>query len=229
MRCASTRVLPEPAPARISTGPSVVVTARACSGFSRERSSGQPHPSRLPSTSRPVAAGRRVRSCGRGEVGEPGGVLRVRGLIGGANRPSRAAPRAPPARAAARLSRGSAGSSTASSGASGAAESAGQSKPSWNGSDTEQFYGRALISPFSPIDDSLYAPAVRPSEQQSGPIASAYVVLISSSGTGSRGKKARVGFPIRALRFAECSLSNPCPRRGRGRHRPRPAPCPGCR
>ena len=35
MRCASTRVLPEPAPARMSSGPSVVVTARACSGFSR--------------------------------------------------------------------------------------------------------------------------------------------------------------------------------------------------
>ena len=34
-RWASTRVLPEPAPARMSSGPSVVVTARACSGFSR--------------------------------------------------------------------------------------------------------------------------------------------------------------------------------------------------
>ena len=34
MRWARTRVLPDPAPARISSGPSVVVTARACSGFS---------------------------------------------------------------------------------------------------------------------------------------------------------------------------------------------------
>ena len=34
MRWARTRVLPEPAPARMSSGPSVVVTARACSGFS---------------------------------------------------------------------------------------------------------------------------------------------------------------------------------------------------
>ena len=33
IRWASTRVLPEPAPARISSGPSVVVTARACSGL----------------------------------------------------------------------------------------------------------------------------------------------------------------------------------------------------
>ncbi len=35
MRWASTRVLPEPAPARISSGPCVVVTARACSGLRR--------------------------------------------------------------------------------------------------------------------------------------------------------------------------------------------------
>ena len=35
-RWASTRVLPEPAPARISSGPFVVVTARACSGLRRE-------------------------------------------------------------------------------------------------------------------------------------------------------------------------------------------------
>jgi hypothetical protein len=35
IRCARTRVLPEPAPARISSGPSVVVTARACSGLRR--------------------------------------------------------------------------------------------------------------------------------------------------------------------------------------------------
>ena len=34
IRWASTRVLPEPAPARMRSGPSVVVTARACSGFS---------------------------------------------------------------------------------------------------------------------------------------------------------------------------------------------------
>ncbi len=34
-RWASTRVLPDPAPARMSSGPSVVITARACSGFSR--------------------------------------------------------------------------------------------------------------------------------------------------------------------------------------------------
>ena len=39
-RCASTRVLPEPAPARMSSGPSVVVTARACSGLRRARISG---------------------------------------------------------------------------------------------------------------------------------------------------------------------------------------------
>ena len=35
MRWASTRVLPEPAPARISSGPAVAVTARACSGLRR--------------------------------------------------------------------------------------------------------------------------------------------------------------------------------------------------
>ena len=35
IRWATTRVLPDPAPARISSGPSVVVTARACSGLSR--------------------------------------------------------------------------------------------------------------------------------------------------------------------------------------------------
>ena len=35
IRWAITRVLPEPAPARISSGPSVVVTARACSGLRR--------------------------------------------------------------------------------------------------------------------------------------------------------------------------------------------------
>ena len=34
MRWARTRVFPEPAPARIRSGPSVVVTARACSGLS---------------------------------------------------------------------------------------------------------------------------------------------------------------------------------------------------
>ena len=34
IRWARTRVLPDPAPARISSGPSVVVTARACSGLS---------------------------------------------------------------------------------------------------------------------------------------------------------------------------------------------------
>jgi len=37
IRCARTRVFPEPAPARISNGPSVVVTARACSGLSARR------------------------------------------------------------------------------------------------------------------------------------------------------------------------------------------------
>ena len=35
MRWVSTRVLPEPAPARMSSGPSVAVTARACSGLRR--------------------------------------------------------------------------------------------------------------------------------------------------------------------------------------------------
>ncbi len=38
IRWARTRVLPEPAPARIRSGPSVVVTARACSGLSGRRS-----------------------------------------------------------------------------------------------------------------------------------------------------------------------------------------------
>ena len=33
MRCVSTRVLPLPAPARTNKGPSVVCTARSCSGF----------------------------------------------------------------------------------------------------------------------------------------------------------------------------------------------------
>ena len=39
MRWAMTRVLPEPAPARISTAPSVCSTASRCSGFSAERRS----------------------------------------------------------------------------------------------------------------------------------------------------------------------------------------------
>src|SRR2546423_2270993 len=39
MRCAITRVLPEPAPARISSGPSPVFTASRCCGFSCERKS----------------------------------------------------------------------------------------------------------------------------------------------------------------------------------------------
>ena len=33
IRCVNTRVFPEPAPAIMSKGPSVVLTARACSGF----------------------------------------------------------------------------------------------------------------------------------------------------------------------------------------------------
>ncbi len=37
MRVVRTRVLPVPAPARTSTGPSVVSTAARCSGFSPER------------------------------------------------------------------------------------------------------------------------------------------------------------------------------------------------
>ena len=36
IRWATTRVLPDPAPARMSSGPSVVATARACSGFIRD-------------------------------------------------------------------------------------------------------------------------------------------------------------------------------------------------
>jgi hypothetical protein len=36
IRCATTRVFPLPAPARMRSGPSVVVTARACSGFRRD-------------------------------------------------------------------------------------------------------------------------------------------------------------------------------------------------
>src|SRR6266852_825115 len=39
IRCAMTRVLPEPAPARISSGPSVCWTAICCSGFKEERKS----------------------------------------------------------------------------------------------------------------------------------------------------------------------------------------------
>ena len=38
MRCVSTRVLPLPAPASTSSGPSVVSTARRCSGSSPARS-----------------------------------------------------------------------------------------------------------------------------------------------------------------------------------------------
>src|SRR6266404_1217165 len=39
MRCAMTRVLPEPAPARISSGPSPEVTASRCCSLSWERNS----------------------------------------------------------------------------------------------------------------------------------------------------------------------------------------------
>src|SRR5687768_798977 len=39
MRCAMTRVLPEPAPARISSAPSVLRTASCCSGLRLERRS----------------------------------------------------------------------------------------------------------------------------------------------------------------------------------------------
>src|SRR4051794_4046976 len=37
MRCVSTRVLPEPAPARMSSGPAAWVTASRCSGFRPSR------------------------------------------------------------------------------------------------------------------------------------------------------------------------------------------------
>ena len=37
MRCAMTRVLPEPGPARISSGPSIVVTASRCGGLRSSR------------------------------------------------------------------------------------------------------------------------------------------------------------------------------------------------
>src|SRR5437763_3552788 len=39
MRCAMTRVLPDPAPARINSGPSLDVTASRCCGLSCERKS----------------------------------------------------------------------------------------------------------------------------------------------------------------------------------------------
>src|SRR5947209_10139047 len=39
MRCAITRVLPEPAPAKINSGPSPIVTASRCCGLSCERNS----------------------------------------------------------------------------------------------------------------------------------------------------------------------------------------------
>ena len=82
IRCASTRVLPEPAPARISTGPSVVVTARACSGFSRPRIS-------LPAASRRSRPGA---SPGRLAAGLRGSGARQAGS-GGRGRASARRPR----------------------------------------------------------------------------------------------------------------------------------------
>ena len=64
MRWARTRVLPLPAPARMRSGPSVVVTARACSGF------------RCPtiSSARFAAASLRVASCAASRARRSSGV-----------------------------------------------------------------------------------------------------------------------------------------------------------
>src|SRR4051794_23889569 len=58
MRCVSTRVLPEPAPARISSGPAPCVTASRCSGFrpSRRASAAACGIVRLTIEPRPVGA-----------------------------------------------------------------------------------------------------------------------------------------------------------------------------
>ena len=67
-RWARTRVLPLPAPARMRTGPSVVRTARCCSGFSRAR---------IRAARASVAACRSARATGSGSNGDgSGGSMR---------------------------------------------------------------------------------------------------------------------------------------------------------
>ena len=84
IRWARTRVLPEPAPARIRSGPSVVVTARACSGFSRPTISfARAGRSRLRAR-RPAASSRARRSSAVSSAGRsPGdrGVAQPVGLV----------------------------------------------------------------------------------------------------------------------------------------------------
>ena len=118
-RCASTRVLPEPAPARMSSGPSVVVTARACSGLRRDDDAlrerlgargvaadldGRPRRAigtHLGQGREPVDVVRRIRARGRATTrAAPASDPSGRGPQGRA--PARPAPVAPPA-AGARL------------------------------------------------------------------------------------------------------------------------------
>ena len=56
MRCVSTRVLPEPAPATMSSGPSVWVTASAWTGLSPSRSGSSGGLMRHPTYRPPVTA-----------------------------------------------------------------------------------------------------------------------------------------------------------------------------
>ena len=127
MRCASTRVLPDPAPARMSSGPSVVVTARACSGFRRltMRSASAAGPSRSPGGA----------TAGRAGPSRPTLATAENQAASSASSPARIGRRcrgtlAPPAWTSARGSGSSsaAASSTPSGSGSGGGGSSGQSK-----------------------------------------------------------------------------------------------------
>ena len=93
MRCARTRVLPEPAPARMSSGPSVVVTARACSGFRRETMLRRELAGVLLAAGRGCRVGERPRArqfaSRGGDHGEPLGVVGRLRVEGRAVRPPR--------------------------------------------------------------------------------------------------------------------------------------------
>ena len=141
--------LAQPAPARISSGPSVVVTARACSGLSRETISAQAHPTRS-LASRPALAtwrrsrDRRWRRGGRTRRRLPRRAVARRRS---ASDPGSAERRRP--RLGRRLSRGSRDSWTGSSGAADVPNR--RTSRSHPGTDLtpSNSTGRALTSPLS--------------------------------------------------------------------------------
>src|SRR3954451_3670945 len=82
MRCVSTRVLPEPAPARMSSGPSPCRTASRCGGF---------RPSRRASMAASAGMLPEDASARRGRVRVPRAVALTDDIRAGAERVARAA------------------------------------------------------------------------------------------------------------------------------------------